>query len=115
MDEATAFEVEAALIDGCGPARYFWKLLLPASSSGLAALAVIQSRAIWNDLLFGLTLSQSPEVRPVMTALSALSSAYAGTRVPIILAGGILVSLPTVALFLLTQRIFARGLALGQF
>ena len=42
---------EAALIEGCGPYVYFYRLLLPASKSGLAALAIIQSRAIWNDLV----------------------------------------------------------------
>jgi len=69
---------------------------------------------IWNELLLGLTLTQTASVRPIMASLTTLQSAYAGTTVPVILAAGLLVSLPTVAVFLATQRMFARGLSLGQ-
>lgn len=106
---------EAARMDGANLWRVFWRIYLPLAFPALGAVFILEFTFIWNDLLFGLTLSQSPEVRPIMNAVSALSSAYVGTRVPIILAAGLLVSLPTVALFLVTQRIFARGLALGQY
>ncbi|WP_117210963.1 carbohydrate ABC transporter permease [Allorhizocola rhizosphaerae] len=106
---------EAARMDGANLWRVFWRIYLPLALPALGAVFILEFTFIWNDLLFGLTLSQSPEVRPIMTAVSSLNSAYAGTRMPVILAAGILVSLPTVALFLFTQRIFARGLALGQF
>lgn len=106
---------EAARMDGANLWRVFWRIYLPLAFPALGAVFILEFTFVWNDLLFGLTLSQSPEVRPIMNAVSALNSAYAGTRMPIILAAGILVSLPTVALFLFTQRIFARGLALGQF
>ncbi len=106
---------EAARMDGANLWRVFWRIYLPLAMPALGAVFILEFTFIWNDLLFGLTLSQSPTVRPIMTAVSSLNSAYSGTRVPVILAAGILVSLPTVALFLFTQRIFARGLALGQF
>lgn len=106
---------EAARMDGANLWRVFWRIYLPLAFPALGAVFILEFTFIWNDLLFGLTLSQSPEVRPIMTAVSSLNSAYAGTRMPVILAAGIMVSLPTVALFLFTQRIFARGLALGQF
>ena len=50
-----------------------------------------------------------------MPALTSLQSTYSGSALPTVLAGALLVSLPTIALFLGTQRLFARGLALGQF
>ena len=50
-----------------------------------------------------------------MTALSALQSTYGGSTMPTVLAGGLIVSLPTAVLFLATQRTFSRGLALGQY
>jgi multiple sugar transport system permease protein len=80
----------------------------------MAAIFILEFTFIWNDLLFGLTLSQGDSVRPVMTALSALLSAYAGTTYNIVLAAMLFVSLPTMAVFLCTQRLFARGLSLGQ-
>lgn len=106
---------EAAVVDGASTWRIFWRIYLPMSRSALAAVFVLQATFIWNDLLLGLTLTQSSQTRPVMTALSALQSTYGGSTMPTVLAGGLIVSIPTVALFLLTQRSFTQGLSLGQF
>jgi multiple sugar transport system permease protein len=106
---------EAARVDGATVWRIFWRLYLPMSLPALGAIYILEFTLIWNDLLLGLTLSQSADVRPIMTAVSALQSAYAGSSVPVVLAAGVVVSLPTVVLFLATQRLFARGLSLGQF
>jgi multiple sugar transport system permease protein len=111
-----AFSIfEAARLDGASTARVFWRMYLPLSWSALVAIFVLEFTFTWNDLLFGMTLSQSPGIRPVMPAVSALQSdVYAGTPVPVALAVGLLVSLPAIALFLGTQRFFTRGLTLGQ-
>jgi multiple sugar transport system permease protein len=106
---------EAATVDGASTWRVFWRIYLPMSTSALVAIYILQATFIWNDLLLGLTLSQSSDVRPLMSALTGLQSTYGGSSLPVVLAGGLLVSVPTVALFLATQRIFSRGLALGQF
>lgn len=106
---------EAAAVDGAGPLRIFGRIYLPMSTSALAAIFVLQATLIWNDLLIGLTLTRSDDVRPVMTALVAMKSTYGGSTMQVVLAGGLLVSLPTVVLFLLTQRTFTKGMALGQF
>lgn len=106
---------EAALMDGASPWRIFWRIYLPMSGPALVAIFILQATFIWNDLLLGLTLSQSETVRPVIAALSALQSTYGGSAMSTVLAGGLLVSLPTVVLFLATQRAFTRGLSLGQF
>jgi multiple sugar transport system permease protein len=111
-----AFSIfEAARMDGASTLRIFAQLYLPLARTALAAVFILEFTFVWNDLLFGLTLTQSPGTRPVMTALAALQSdVYAGTPVPVALAAGLIVSLPPVVLFLATQRFFARGLALGQ-
>lgn len=106
---------EAASLDGAGPLRIFFRIYLPMSSSALVAVFVLQATFVWNDLLLGLTLSRSDEVRPVMTALSSLQTTYGGASMPVVLAGGLLVSLPTIVLFLCAQKYFTRGLALGQY
>ncbi|WP_018655330.1 carbohydrate ABC transporter permease [Actinomadura flavalba] len=106
---------EAARMDGASTFRIFWRIHLPLSWTALAAVFILEFTFVWNDLLFGLTLTQSETVRPAMTELAALTTdVYAGTPVPIALAAGLVVSLPTVALFLLTQRLFTRGLSLTQ-
>lgn len=107
---------EAARLDGASTFRIFWRIYLPLSSAALAAVFILEFTYVWNDLLFGLTLAQSDNVRPVWAELSALTTdVYAGTPVPVALAAGLVVSLPTVVLFLATQRLFTRGLTLAQF
>lgn len=105
---------EAAVMDGASPLRIFVRIYLPLATTALAAVFILEFTFTWNDLLFGLTLSQDSHVRPVMTALSSLLSAYAGTTYNVVLAAMLVVSLPTMLVFLCAQRLFARGLALGQ-
>jgi multiple sugar transport system permease protein len=105
---------ESGLVDGANPWTIFWRIYLPMCRAGLAAIFVLEFTFVWNDLLFGMVLSQSDGVRPLMTSLATLSNPYAGITVPVILAGGLIVSLPTIALFLATQKLFTRGLTLAQ-
>ncbi|WP_343314008.1 carbohydrate ABC transporter permease [Brucella sp. BE17] len=104
---------EAAMLDGCGHAQYFYKVLLPASSSGLAALSVIQSRAIWNDLLFAMTLTNNDNARPVTVALNALTSGFQvqhGT----LMAATIITIGPILLAYLLFQKAFVAGVLGGS-
>ncbi len=105
---------ESALVDGGSPWNIFWRIYVPMCRVALVAVFVLEFTFVWNDLLFGLVLSHSSGVRPLMTTLATLSNPYAGVTVPVILAGGLIVSLPTVVLFLATQRLFAKGLTLAQ-
>ena len=106
---------EAAVLDGASTWRIFARVYLPMASSALVAVFILQATFIWNDLLLGLVLSQSDSVRPIVTSLAGMQSTYGGAQMSVVLAGGLLVSLPTVVLFLFTQKFFARGLALGQY
>jgi multiple sugar transport system permease protein len=106
---------EAAVLDGATTWRIFARVYLPMASSALVAVFILQATFIWNDFLLGLVLSQSDTVRPIVTSLAGMQSTYGGAQMSTVLAGGLLVSLPTVVLFLFTQKFFARGLALGQY
>jgi multiple sugar transport system permease protein len=111
-----AFNVfEAAVMDGATSLRIFLRIYLPMASSALAAIFILQATFVWNDLLLGLTLAQSDAIRPIVTTLSGMQSTYGGAQLSTVLAAGVLISLPTVVLFLFTQRYFSRGLALGQY
>ena len=106
---------EASVLDGASTWRIFSRIYLPMASSALVAIFILQATFIWNDLLLGLTLSQSDDVRPIVTTLAGMQSTYGGAQMSTVLAAAVLVSLPTVVLFLFTQKFFARGLALGQY
>ena len=101
---------EAAQLDGAGWLRLFWQIHLPLAKSSLLAAFVFQFTWVWNDLLFGITLSTSPNIRPVMAALAELNGGYSSLGPPIVLSAALFVSLPTVVLFLAFQRFFVSSL-----
>ncbi|WP_333723768.1 carbohydrate ABC transporter permease [Agrobacterium tumefaciens] len=104
---------EAARIDGCGPAGYFFKILMPASLSGIAALAIVQSRSVWNDLFFGLTITSSPTTSPAPVALYSLIGGLEVDEGPV-MAATIISILPMMVAFLVFQKAFTRGLLGGS-
>ncbi|GAA5014234.1 carbohydrate ABC transporter permease [Actinopolymorpha pittospori] len=103
---------EAAQLDGATWFRMFVRIHLPLARSALLAAFIFQFTWIWNDLLFGITLSLSPNVRPVMATLADLSGSYSTVGPPVVLAGALVVSLPTVVLFFVFQRFFVNSLRL---
>lgn len=106
---------EAAVLDGATTWKIFTRMYLPMASSALVAIFILQATFVWNDLLLGLTLSQSDDIRPIVTTLSGMQSTYGGAQMSTVLAAAVIVSLPTVVLFLCTQKFFSKGLALGQY
>ena len=101
---------EAARLDGASALTIFRQIFVPLSLNAFATVFILQFTWIWNDLLFGLTLSRDESVRPIMAALAALQGQYARTGTPVALAGALLVSIPTFILFFSVQRVFVRGL-----
>lgn len=101
---------EAAMIDGASMRRIFWRIHVPLMRSGLGAAFIFQFTAVWNDLLFGITLSRSPEIQPVMATLNSLNQAYSTAGPPVVLAGALVVSLPTLLVFLVFRGLFLRGI-----
>ncbi|MFD5199036.1 carbohydrate ABC transporter permease [Streptomyces sp. NPDC058375] len=104
--------IEAARMDGASWWRIFWQIHVPLSWSAMVAAFVFQFVAVWNDLLFGITLSTSSNIRPVMAALAELQGNYSSVGPPVVLGGALLVSLPTVVLFFSAQRFFVSSLRL---
>ncbi|HEX3812380.1 MAG TPA: carbohydrate ABC transporter permease [Mycobacteriales bacterium] len=102
--------VEAARIDGAPWWRVFVSIHLPLGRPAMAAAFIFQFVWVWNDLLFGITLSFSPGVRPLMAALAGLQGSYSTVGPPVVLAGALIVSLPTVILFFAFQRLFVSSL-----
>ena len=104
---------EAAAIDGASSWTTFWRIMMPMAKAPLVLLFLIQFTWVWNDLLFGLVLSKSDDVRPIMVALVGMQGVYGATDGPSVIAATLIGSLPTLLLFLFLQRYFVRGLSLG--
>lgn len=103
---------EAAMIDGCSKFAFLWRLLIPASTAGLSALAIIQSRYIWNDLLFAITLTNSDRARPATAAIAGFANGLQVEYGPL-MAATVISVVPVMVAFLLFQKAFIRGLLGG--
>ena len=104
---------EAARVDGCSEFRQYWRIMLPLSMPSLAALATLEFTWVFNDYLWAIILLQSDSLRPVTAGLATLRGQYT-TNWPVITAGALLATLPTVIVFIFLQRYFIQGLTLGS-
>ncbi|MFI0235853.1 carbohydrate ABC transporter permease [Streptomyces sp. NPDC016845] len=101
---------EAARIDGAGPFRIFWSIMLPLIRPALAALAVITAMWSWNDLLWPLVVNTDPAKMPISAGLTSLEGQFE-TNYPVMMAGSLIASLPMILLYLFLQRHFVQGIA----
>lgn len=104
--------VEAAKLDGLSNFGIYRRIYMPLSLAAVAALFLFQFTWIWNDLLFGLTLAKSPDVRPIMAGLAGLRGTYSAANTPGVLAGALLASVPTLLIFIALGRYLLRGMTL---
>ena len=104
---------EAASIDGAGPFRTLWSVLLPQAAPVVVAVAIFHLVSSWNDF-FGplIYLSTEPDLQPIAVGLSRLNGLH--FKDPGIIQAGTLMTLviPVIA-FLLTQRFFTRGIVIS--
>lgn len=103
--------VEASKIDGAGPMRFFWSILLPLSSTTVAALFVILFIYGWNQYLWPLLITTSRGMDTIVIGITKMiGTGDAQTDWQIIMATAALAMLPPVAVVVLMQRWFVKGL-----
>jgi len=102
---------EAAKIDGAGPMHFFWHVLLPLSRTSIAALFVIQFVYGWNQYLWPLLVTTQESMYPVVIGLKRMiSGGDAAIEWHLVMATAILAMLPPVAVVVLMQKWFVKGL-----
>ena len=103
--------LEAARIDGAGAMRFFWDIVLPLSKTNLAALFVITFIYGWNQYLWPILITSDASMGTAVAGIrSMISSSGAPTQWNQVMAAMILTLLPPLAVVLLMQRWFVRGL-----
>ncbi len=103
---------DAALVDGCTPIQAFVRVILPLSAPGLATAAVLIFIFAWNEFLFALIMTSTPDSRTVPVALALFAGLHElpwGT----IAAATVVSVLPVLALVALFQRRIVEGLTSG--
>ncbi|MBS0441843.1 MAG: sn-glycerol-3-phosphate ABC transporter permease UgpE [Proteobacteria bacterium] len=103
--------VEAARIDGAGPMRFFKDVLVPLSSTSIAALFVIQFIYGWNQYLWPLLVTTDEAMYPVVIGIKRMiSGGDAATDWNIVMATAMLAMIPPALVVLLMQKWFVKGL-----
>jgi len=105
---------ESAFVDGAGRLRILWQIILPLSRPALATLAVFTFVREWNQFLWPLIATTSPEMRTLPVGLSQFTGQY-GTEWHLLMAASTATLLPTLAVFFAAQQHFVRGIALTGF
>jgi len=103
--------LEAARVDGAGPLRFFWDILLPLSRTNIAALFVIMFIYGWNQYLWPLLITTDRSmVTVVMGIKQMLEAAEQAPQWNLIMMTSLLAMLPPVAVVIAMQSLFVRGL-----
>jgi len=103
--------VEAARMDGAGPMRFFWSILLPLSRTNIAALFVILFIYGWTQYLWPLLVTNDNQMNTIIIALKKMVSfADADTPWNLVMVTTVLAILPPIAVIVLMQRLFVKGL-----
>ncbi len=105
--------IRAAMIDGAGFFRIFWRILLPVSGPITVVSVIWQFTNIWNDFLFGASFGGTTQ--PMTVALNNLVQSSTGVKeYNVHFAGAILAALPTLLVYVIAGRYFVRGLMAGS-
>ena len=101
---------EAAWVDGAGPFRMFWSVVLPMSRPILGVVSVFAVIATWKDYLWPLLVLRDPDLQPLSVRLPTLQPT---TELDIFIAALTIACIVPVTVFLLFQRMFLNGGALS--
>lgn len=105
--------IKAAMIDGAGFFKIFWRILLPSSGPIIVVTVIYQFTNIWNDFLFGVSFSSGSE-SPMTVALNNLVSSSTGVKeYNVDMAAAVFAALPTLFVYIVAGRYFVRGLMAG--
>jgi multiple sugar transport system permease protein len=102
---------EAARIDGANEWRTFWSVILPLAKPALATVAVFQFIRSWTDYLNPLIYLNDQSLYTLQLGLQQYSSQY-GREWGLLMAAAVLITLPPIIIFFLTQRTFVQGVTL---
>jgi sn-glycerol 3-phosphate transport system permease protein len=101
---------EASKIDGAGPMRFFWHILLPLSKTNIAAMFVILFIFGWNQYLWPLLMTTNESLYTVIGIRQMISGGDAATDWNLVMATAVLAMMPPVLVVIFMQKWFVKGL-----
>ena len=103
---------DAAIIDGCSDLRYLMTILVPLARPALGTLAVYSFLQTYNQYLWPLLITNNTEMRTVQIGITMLQ-VFEREQWEVVLAGVVMVMIPTLILFIVANRQLIRGLTAG--
>jgi raffinose/stachyose/melibiose transport system permease protein len=103
---------DAAAIDGCGPLRFYWSIMLPLSRPVLSTIAVLTIVGSWNAFLLPLLVLIQPDQWTLPIGVNNVSAQYV-TDTAMILAYTTLAMIPALIFYFIAQRQIVSGLTAG--
>ncbi|MCP3740750.1 carbohydrate ABC transporter permease [Rossellomorea sp. BNER] len=104
--------MDAARIDGATEYGIFFRIMLPLMGPSLAAIAILQGLASWNNFLWPLLVLRSNDMFTLPIGLATLLTPY-GNNYDVLIAGSVMTIIPIILLFIFFQRYFVSGLTVG--
>ena len=105
--------IKAAMLDGAGFWRIFFRIVLPLSTPILVVTLIWQFTQIWNDFLFGVVFS-STDSKPLTVGLNNLANTSSSVKeYNVDMAAAMIAGLPTLFVYIVAGKYFVRGLTAG--
>jgi multiple sugar transport system permease protein len=103
--------LDAARIDGAGEWKIYWRIVIPLSSSALAALAIYAFISVWAAFIWPLLVTNSSDMKTVELALAGFQTAYTVEYGPL-MAGSVISLLPILLIFLVLRNQIIESVAM---
>lgn len=104
--------IHAARVDGAGEWRIFTSVILPLCKPALATLGILTFLTSWNNFLWPLVVAQTEDRYTLPVALAIYAIGENKSDYGLLMAGSVVIVLPVLAVFLVLQRHFVRGIAM---
>jgi multiple sugar transport system permease protein len=104
--------ISAAKIDGAGPFRTFWSIVLPVSRNSIVTVSLFAFLWAWSDFIFASTLNRGGDLQPITMGIYK----YIGNNTQdwnAIMATAVVASIPAAVLLVVAQRYVAAGVTAG--
>ncbi|KIL41319.1 hypothetical protein SD70_07640 [Gordoniibacillus kamchatkensis] len=103
---------EAALIDGCSSLQTLYKIIVPIAAPGIAVVATFTFTMSWNEFLYALCLTTSPNQQTVTIGIASFKISDQAIW-GLLMSSSVVASIPAVMLYFLAQRFLKSGLSAG--
>lgn len=103
---------EAAIIDGCGKFKLFYKIALPLSMPAIATISIFGVLSVWNEYILAVVVLNRNELMPIQQGLFVFQGRYF-TQYELLMAASVITTLPLILIYLILNKQIIKGITSG--